>query len=373
MQDAGRTVIQLVAKRSEQPDGVTDYACALARSLLSCCELNTVFVSATQSPAAIVHDEWRTVSLSDRRARTLQEAIATISSQTETKAVILHFSGYGYQKRGVPIWLIRSLKQWKEIARIPLITIFHELYASGRPWQTAFWLSPVQQWIARNILNLSSTAVTTVTVCKHELDLWNKTNGTEINLMPVFSSIGEPRVCKQPDERENTAVIFGLAGVEDRLFGSYRNQLERIIAMMRIQRIFDVGPRRGKVPLTLAEVPLTSRGILSRSDLSDLLRETKFGFIAYPLHCIGKSSVFAAYAAHGVVPIVLSDLPQCSEGLEADRHFIDGLRLKNCHQPHAITEIQARLRTWYAGHSLAAQARFLGERVVRTKTVPDMG
>jgi hypothetical protein len=32
-------------------------------------------------------------------------------------AVVLHFSGYGYQKRGVPLWLVEGLRFWARRAR----------------------------------------------------------------------------------------------------------------------------------------------------------------------------------------------------------------------------------------------------------------
>src|SRR5262249_21374532 len=71
----------------------------------------------------------------------------------------------------------------------------------------------------------------------------------------------------------------------------------------------------------------------ARAAVSELLERTRFGFIAYPLDFIGKSSVFAAYSAHGVVPIVLSDKHGAFDGLQPVRHFLDGLRLGTGRRP----------------------------------------
>jgi hypothetical protein len=39
-------------------------------------------------------------------------------------AVVLHFSGHGYQERGVPLWLVEGLRFWARRARdVPLVTI----------------------------------------------------------------------------------------------------------------------------------------------------------------------------------------------------------------------------------------------------------
>src|SRR4051812_17642374 len=53
------------------------------------------------------------------------------------KHVILQFSGYGYQKRGVPFWLLRSVRRRRGEMR-SLGVFFHELFAPfGQPWQSS--------------------------------------------------------------------------------------------------------------------------------------------------------------------------------------------------------------------------------------------
>ena len=62
--------------------------------------------------------------------------------------------------------------------------------------------------------------------------------------------------------RPATAVVFGLAGVEDRLYGLYRQQLEDVVAAMGIEKVLDVGPRLSSAPGILAGVPVISKGVL---------------------------------------------------------------------------------------------------------------
>jgi hypothetical protein len=159
--------------------------------------------------------------------------------------------------------------------------------------------------------------------------------------------------------------VFGLAGVEDRLFSIYRPDLERIIAALSIEKIFDVGPRFSSVPRTLAGVPVISKGVLPRAAVSELLQRTRFGFIAYPLDFIGKSGVFAAYAAHGVVPIVLSDKQGAFDGLQPARHFLDGLRLGTGAGAQDLALLQDNLLRWYTSHSVKVQADFIMDSISR--------
>ena len=378
----------MVARRTADPDGVTNYALALAGALRAHRGINSVFLSGTPSVEATpVEDSWKTVCVPKRKAQMLADTVQFLSAETNARAVVLHFSGYGYQKRGVPIWLVQGLRIWSRGAGcVPLITIFHELYATGRPWQSAFWVSPLQKQIARTILNLSSAAITPTDLYRKRLSEWRDGDATEITAMPVFSNVGEPGCGPAPCARTAAAVVFGLAGVENVIFGSYRPEIERIISALGIEKIFDMGPRLSAMPRTLGGVPVIAKGVLPQDAVCELLQRARFGFVAYPLDFIGKSSVFAAYAAHGVVPIVLSDKRGAFDGfphfrhavagssssgsvtqygafpLRPDRHFLDGLRL-GTGAGADLASMQRKLFTWYTSHSLKVQAQFLANSI----------
>jgi hypothetical protein len=359
------TLIQVVARRSAAPDGVTNYALALARALRAYRGANSVFLSGTPSVDAMpVEDEWKTVCVPKRKARMLADIVQLLSAETNACAVVLHFSGYGYQKRGVPVWLVRGLRLWSRRAgRVPLLTMFHELYATGRPNQSAFWLSPLQKQIARSILNLSSVAITPTNLGFKLLSELREEDATKITAMPVFSNVGEPGCGCAPCARTAAAVVFGLAGVEDGIYGIYRSEIERIISGLAIEKIFDVGPRLSSMPRTLAGAPVISKGVLPQDAVSELLQCARFGLVACPIDWIGKSSVFAAYAAHGVVPIVLSDKEGAFDGLQPARHFLDGLRLGTGASAQDLASMQRNLFSWYTSHSLKVQADFLANTI----------
>ena len=363
--DEQPTLIQVVARRTAEPDGVADFALALARALRASGGPNSVFLSGTPPVNALpVEDDWRTVCVPKRKAQILADTVQLLSAESNACAVVLHFSGYGYQKRGVPVWLPQGLRIWRRRAgRVPLLTIFHELYATGRPWQRSFWTSAVQKYIARSILNLSSTAITPTDLYSKRLSEWRDGDATEITAMPVFSNMGEPGCGPAPCARTAAAVVFGLAGVEDYIFGIYRSEIERIVSALGIEKIFDVGPRSLAMPRTLAGAPVISKGVLPQGAVSELLQRARFGFVAYPLDFIAKSGVFAAYAAHGVVPIVLSDKQGTFDGLQPARHFLDGLRLGTSAGADDLASIQRELFTWYTSHSLKVQAEFLANSI----------
>jgi hypothetical protein len=364
------TMIQVVPRRAAEPNGVADYALALAHTLRAYGGANSVFLSGTPTADAMpVEGDWKIVCVPKREAQILADTVQLLSAETNARAVVLHFSGYGYQKRGVPVWLVHGLQIWSRHAgRVPLLTIFHELYATdGRPWQSSFWLSPLQKHIARSILNLSSAAITPTDLYRKLLSEWRDGDATEITLMPVFSNVGEPGCGPAPCARTAAAVVFGLAGVEDYVFGIYRSQIERIISALGIEKIFDVGPRLSAMPRTLAGAPVIPKGVLPQGAVSELLQRARFGFVAYPLDFIGKSTVFAAYAAHGVVPIVFSDKQGTFGGLQPARHFLDGLRVGTGGSAEDLASIQRELFSWYTSHSLKVQAEFLANSISRAR------
>src|SRR5262245_5866022 len=362
------TLIQVVPRRTAEPSGVADYALALARALGAYGGADTVFLSGTPTADAMpVEDEWKTVCVPKRQAQILADTVQLLSTETNARAVVLHFSGYGYQKRGVPAWLVQGLRIWSRRAgRVPLLTIFHELYATGRPWQSAFWASPLQKQIARSILKLSSAAITTSDLHRKRLSEWRGGDATKITAMPVFSNVGEPGCECAPCARTAAAVVFGLVGVENVIFGIYRSEVERIISALGIDKIFDVGPRLSAMPRTLAGAPVISKGVLPQGAVSELLQRARFGFVAFPVDFLAKSGRFAAYAAHGVVPIVLSEKQGVFDGLQPARHFLDGLRLATGTGAQDLASIQRELFSWYTSHSLKVQADVLVNSISRS-------
>ncbi len=369
-------LIQVVPRRAAEPNGVTDYAEALAHALRDCNGISSVFLSGTSSVlASPSQDEWPTISLAQRKPTILADTISSLSAEGKARAVLLHFSGYGYQKRGVPFWLSRGLQIWSQRAgRIPLITMFHELYATSPPWHSAFWLSPFQKRISRNILTLSSAALTPTNLVRRCLSDWrNDDDGKTVTAMPVFSNVGEPGRGAGPCARAATAVVFGLSGVEDRLFGTYRSDVERVVRTLGIERILDIGPRFSPMPGNLAGVPVISKGALPQGAVSELLQHARFGFVAYPVDVLGKSGVFAAYASHGVVPLVMSgrDRLISLDGLRPMQHFIDGLGLQANVAADDLAMIQRELFAWYMSHALRVQADFLARLMLPWPRCPE--
>jgi hypothetical protein len=176
--------------------------------------------------------------------------------------------------------------------------------------------------------------------------------------MPVFSNVGEGGCGLVAAKRDAIAVVFGLSGVETRLYGAYRAQLERTISILGIEQVIDIGPRSLSMPENLGGAAFIRKGVLSSEQIFELLKRSKFGLMAYPLDVIGKSGVFAAYAANGVIPIVFSEKNRRSslDGIRAGEQCLDGLEISDPICSDTLETVQSQAFAWYSSHSCKVQA-----------------
>jgi hypothetical protein len=102
-----RSVLQLVPRRTLIPDGVGDYATLLADTLDRCAGLSSVFVQGADSQSAPPRiDGWSTTAMSVPCAKGLKATLSELTALHHPIAVLVHISLYGYQKRGIPTWLV---------------------------------------------------------------------------------------------------------------------------------------------------------------------------------------------------------------------------------------------------------------------------
>ena len=73
--------------------------------------------------------------------------------------IIFHMSAYGFQKKGIPLWLINEIKQVKKKSSY-LIIHFHELNVNKKIWQLGFLVMILQKFINIQLLKKCDLWVT---------------------------------------------------------------------------------------------------------------------------------------------------------------------------------------------------------------------
>jgi hypothetical protein len=279
---------------------------------------------------------------------------ATDTSALSGEFLLLHFSGYGFQKRGVPVWLVRRMRSLRTQFGA-LGVVFHELYASGPPWGSAFWLHGYQKRIAKQLLGLSDFWISN----NEESARWllGKNQLKAHRVLPVFSNVGEPP--PEATERRPELVVFGSAGIRAMVYEWADGEVFRCAKRNGLQ-IHDIGPTMPDGPLAqrLAHEGVVTHGKLPAGQVSLALSSARYGAVAYPTHCVCKSGVFAAYAAHGLCPILLAQDYATHDGLEANVHYAAGFGAADASliDPDAVSR---EVRRWYEPHRVEAHATAL--------------
>ncbi len=269
-------------------------------------------------------------------------------------AVVVHFSGYGYAPRGLCQWLVdelRALRQ-RHAGALRLIVVFHELFASSPPWRSAFWLAPLQSSIARQLAGLADTLWTNTD--HHAAWLRGVAGDSKpLHARPVFSNVGELVDLRSWETRQTRMIVFGAAVTRQRALARLRTRRSLLIAL-GITELVEAGDGVSQLDGELG-MPTRHLGRVSTQALGALLGTSRFGLLDYPARYLGKSGVFAAYAAHGCVALNLSDRTGDADGLRAGIDYID---LSSAHaiERDELAPMSRRLNRWYAGHSLALQA-----------------
>jgi hypothetical protein len=335
-------------------DGIGDYALSLARLLRRDMGLATCFIVTDASWAGGKEVDGFPVRILP--VRSTAELLNVLPAEgTDDAAVLLHYEGYGYANRGCPIWLVKALEQWRGADRgRTLVTMFHELYATGPLWTSAFWLSGLQQSLTARLARISDQWITSLESYAETVRRLSRRQTGGSYSLPVFSSIGEPGVVPPLSERQRRLVVFGTRGRRIEVYKRSAADLQRICERLGVKEILDVGRATEFDLAGQFDIPVTTLGELPGVEVSRLLLDAIAGVIDYPPAMLGKSTIFAGYCAHRIIPFVAPYGNSTSaDGLQNNSHYwltnAANTRL-NLEEGQLIAD---RAFAWYQRHKLS--------------------
>lgn len=351
------SVLQILPKVPPAVCGVGDYAWGLARSLKADHGIHSSFLCADtswQEPAG--GTEFPVQRLPFLSAGHLVDFLKQRTD--EFSSVILHMSSYGFQKRGVPLWLANA---WEKIALWPdrprLLTMFHELAASGPVTSSAFWLRPLQQWVMRRIA-LASDGLRTN---REGYAAWLRSipgmKGREVVALPVYSNFGEPETLPPWNDRESAMFMFGWGIFNGESLGATVARAAAHCRRLGLTRLHVLGG--GTLPdVQTPGVELCGHGFMAADDISRLLLSCRVGYSAYNPEYFGKSTLMAAFASHGLGVICQGQRSLLEDGLQDGVHLLNESTLERTADGSKLpwAAMADALRGWYDRHSLALNA-----------------
>jgi len=349
------TVLQIVPHLPGTFDGVGDYALNLAKALTTNHAITTTFLVAARTSIRSCEGYAVVSGLSDDLATELAQ---------KHEHVILHYVNYGFQARGVPFSLRAFVRQLRRQLRGRWVTAFHELYASGPPWRSEFWLRPFQVKIARDLIDLSDACFVSNEIVEREIRRYDPRK--QVRLVPVLSNFGEPRLTDFAIASPKRWVVCGGTTLLTRSLLSFE-RIQRLIPAPFFPNHLDViGGRDTSFTREIVErlagqvsgLACHYHPEVSAEEASRLLTQASFSWLDYfgksemSPGMVLKSGVFAACSAHGVVTI----FSHREEFLALGQDRIPGLWFltpNGARLPDAarLSEIREQIYSWYWTHA----------------------
>lgn len=344
------TLLQIVPRVPGGIDGVGDYALTIAEKLRAKFGWNTLFATFQTSSA---------VNAAGFEVVPLESLISGAARKYEH--TLLHYVNYGFQKRGVPFRLLSILRRLRGQHHGKLVTIFHELYASGAPWGSAFWLQPLQIHLAKSVGRLSDACIVSSDNFLSELKRLVPT--AHVELHPVPSGLGEPSLSRDQiaDRDPHCWTIIGGTGLAERSLRSFRQLLPRIPESVAPRKLFVLGGVDNPATRSmLGELGVESdyRFRVTAADASEILSTCSFAWFNYfhrpdvETSVILKSSAFSAACAHAVIPV----FPHRGSAVSLDGDRLPGpffIEADRCEIPDAPArpQVAADIYAWYQSHA----------------------
>lgn len=341
-------LIQVVPQLKPGRCGVTDHAIPLANELRSAFGIDSAFVVLNSNercdlPYDVIYCE---------PAQLLDSCLA--QSGGEPGAILVHVSGYGYSPDGAPTSLADAMEMVRKDGRFGIAAFFHEIAASGAPWTATFWNSRRQKNAVRRIAELCDLIVTNIGIHAEWLEGEVKRKPeAPIRVLPVLATIGEANKRTPVAERAPAMVIFGLPGTRRRAFKELA-KLAGVLNDLGVKEIVDIGAGAG-FPDRLHGISVRHKGELGTRELEKELSRATFGYLSYPANCLAKSSILAAYCAHGTIPVIAKPFVHEFDGLR-DGEQVLSRRTAHDATSSGLESCSISAWEWYAGHRIGAHA-----------------
>ena len=370
------SVIQIVPNLPPVVCGVGDYAALLGA------ELNQMRPAL---PSSFVACGWRREAQPEETEgvrnitgaceakefwRAIEVLVDAMRYDPEALTLVVQYSGYGYDPSGAPEWLADALEcRPRRFAAARIVTMFHELYATGPIWRRAFWQSPRQRRLATRLARLSDELMTNRLASAAWLEQSSGRPTVSVSYLPVASNVGEPATITPWERREPLAIAFGSARFKRPFFqGRGARDTAELCRKLRIETILSIGPHANwsDAVFRRAGIKVLNTGYLPASEVSERMAAARLALVDYFPEYYAKSSVLAAAAANGTPPI----FPKCahaSDGLHFGGNIWSlqsALEADENELPLWLAVISRSIRSWYDGHNLRRHADLIGELIV---------
>ncbi|OPF20323.1 hypothetical protein B1L04_02690 [Microcystis aeruginosa KW] len=188
--------------------------------------------------------------------------------------------------------------------------------------------------------------------------------------------MGEPQCILPLKERPPYLIVFGSKHNRPLVYTKFSKNLLKACRALGIERIYDVG-----YPCDLSTtegqfkgIEIIPMGFQPHQVVSELMLTSRGGFLDYSRfpRDLGKSTVFAAYAAHGLVPVLTDYNPSEADGVENNKHYLVADENLSSLDLTQLQQVADNAHRWYQDHNLIKVAKFYGS-YFNPEVKPDFG
>lgn len=248
-------------------------------------------------------------------------SLGAVLDETRAKAVVLHYVGYGYHAKGLPLALPRVLTKWKRRTGGSVITFFHELWATGPPTSLAYWSRPAAVWAVHQLMRLSDDWATS---CHRYIRILGRMErrrdvGRRIPIGANIDLVAPPVLHPWPLQEgiPLRIVVFGTGLPRLRAMQAHQALLRHWTNQGYVEelRLIGLSPsqdQRNAIEALLASMPglkVVEQYDLSEKEASAALSWGNVALIQNPWDIVHKSGTYAACVRHGLWCVIPGTVP----------------------------------------------------------------
>ena len=341
-------ILQIVPRLTPDVDGVGDYALQLANQLLDRHSILSDFLVFRPNPKLQSHIG--SFPVHRLETHTVQRLLNQVPKNIST--IFLQYSNYPYLlgKLDAPMWLVDALKALKQKG-IRIVVMFHELPTLR--YKQIRCPNFVQRRVSRGLTQIADVVVTNNAAFQRTLAGWTQ---APVHCVPNFSTIRELSEITPLAQRKRSLVVFGSSD-RTRVYRNNTETLNHICHTLNLDTLYDVGRPVDWDDQGL-NVNVVRTGFLSAAEVSQLLAESMAGIFDYrrfPRN-LAKSTVYAAYCSHGLLPICNGYGLKPQDEIIANHHYVVTSSLSDFAQPSSLQAIADNAYAHYQTRTLAQSA-----------------
>lgn len=350
-------ILHIIPKLSTEARSVSSYAFHIAKKLWQDYQIASHFLVCQRSDGdPLTEGDFPVFILPQKTSRSFAEQIPARISH-----ILVHYSGASYAKgkMDAPFWLQEGLQMVVRSRQLPVFLLFHDLPSADLNQMK--WVNPIGGMVAYRIAKQADVAIAFNVRLQAILGKWLQ---RDVRCIPQSAYMRELRFVPSLCDRYQRAVVMGSHSHLHR----YERKWETVVEACQhldIDEIYDIAPTLQVQVATAPNFDWMDTGKMLPGDVAYVLLNSRVGFFSHRTATnLEDSEIFAAYCAHGLLPIGLDGVPDAIGSLQLGTHYLQIPVPLAYTSEEKLQAIADRAHQWYRDHRWYQHARFFASLIL---------